>query len=154
MTQFRICKNLVILLTWYWVSRVMDFFSQFQSNPTSSKVIFALTFVSQLLLCMGNVQTHIPSDYGFFICILDSRVWLIAVNPICKSVWTKKWPDAGKICSISVQLDPRNLLPACWLFSGPRVVVQTMSALTLKQAIGVFFIRRVIVRWKLVFQVQ
>lgn len=42
MTQFRICKNLVILLTWYWVSKVMDFFPQFQSNPTPSKVIFAL----------------------------------------------------------------------------------------------------------------
>lgn len=68
MTQFRICKNLVILLTWYWVSKVMDFFPQFQSNPTPSKVIFALC---QVLQWMGNIQTHIPCDCGFFffICI-------------------------------------------------------------------------------------
>ena len=104
MTQFRICENLVILLTWYWVSRVMDFFSQFQSNPTSSKEIFALTL--WLLQCMGNV---LPSDYVHI--IFSFTYWIKWLGWSCRlSVFT----HTGVTCTIWV-LFQNSLTPAiCW----------------------------------------
>lgn len=79
-------KNLVIPLTWYWLSGVMDFFSQFQSNPTWSRVTFVLTLCHNFCCrCSGDAQNRVSSDYGFFICILDSEVglimWVIRFDP-------------------------------------------------------------------------
>lgn len=87
-------------------------FSQFQSNPTSSKVIFALTPCHNLLQVHGKCA----NPYSEWLWIFHLHVGLNGWVDTVGYPFQLQWQDTGMICTIWV-LFQHNLPVPLWLSS-------------------------------------